>query len=320
MKWIGIPGTGIQASCIALGTAELGTKLNRDESFRLLDAYADYGGNLLDTAQVYANWIPGEISLSEKTIGEWLHRKNGRERVILSTKGAHPDLKTMNISRLSRNEILKDLDDSLRHLRTDYIDLYWLHRDDPSLPVGEIMETLNEQIRAGKIVSAGCSNWLPGRIQEAQQYATGQGLQAFSASQIHWSMAVINSEVMTDPTIVSMDDAAYRFYLKAGMLVMAFSSQARGFFQKVADGGLERLPDWVKATYYNEATMGRLDRARRLAKELNISIGAVALGYLTSQPFAAVPIIGPQSMDQLADSMWAADVVLTSEQIAYLEG
>ncbi len=146
-----LPDTQLHVFPISMGSTALGSTLDRETSFRLLDAYTDAGGNFIDTAAVYANWLPIERSISEKTIGAWLRERRNRAQVVLSTKGAHPELATMHISRLSPAEIASDLEDSLRHLGVETIDIYWLHRDDPSRPVAEILETLSAHARAGKI-------------------------------------------------------------------------------------------------------------------------------------------------------------------------
>lgn len=135
MQLIHLPATALNVSPICLGTGEIGTRLDRNASFRLLDAYVDAGGNFLDTAHVYGDWVKDvERSICEKTIGAWLQSRANRARIVLATKGGHPDLHTMNVPRLSRAEIIQDIDESLQFLQTDVIDLYWLHRDDPLCP------------------------------------------------------------------------------------------------------------------------------------------------------------------------------------------
>ena len=178
---------------LCLGTGNFGAALDQDAAFALLDAYLDQGGNFLDSAQVYCDWIPdNERSSSEKIIGRWMKERRNRDRLVIATKGAHPDLATMQIPRMSRAEIEADLHASLRHLQTDVIDLYWLHRDDPARPVAEILETLNAAVQAGKIRAFGCSNWRAERLQAANEYAATHGLHGFVASQVLWNLAVVD--------------------------------------------------------------------------------------------------------------------------------
>jgi aryl-alcohol dehydrogenase-like predicted oxidoreductase len=142
MRKIKIPKTDLEASMIVLGTDYFGSTVSRQESMRLMDYYLEAGGNVLDTAEVYASFVPGGEHQSETVIGEWLRDRQVRDQVILSTKGAHPKLASMEIPRMSKAEIQFDLDSSLQRLRAEYIDLYWLHRDAPGYPVEEILQSL----------------------------------------------------------------------------------------------------------------------------------------------------------------------------------
>src|SRR5262249_41578104 len=154
-----------------------------------------------DTALVYGEWLPGGKGLGEKTVGKWLRSRHHRPKIIIGTKGAHPRLASMQTQRLSKAEILSDLEESLQNLQTDYIDFYWLHRDDPDRPVAEIITPLYEQVQLGKIRYFGCSNWRLERIKEAQQFASTQGLPGFVGNQLRWSLAVPNPLALTDSTM-----------------------------------------------------------------------------------------------------------------------
>lgn len=176
MRQVVIPSTDLKASAICLGTGGMGTTIPADEAFVMLDYFTEAGGNFLDTALIYANWIPGEKSVSEKTIGRWMKARGNRPAIVLGTKGAHPDLSAMHVPRLSAQDIAADVNASLSHLQTDCIDVYWLHRDDPARPVEEIIHTLNDLVAAGKIRHFGCSNWRAPRIRAANAYAAQHGL------------------------------------------------------------------------------------------------------------------------------------------------
>ncbi|MBO9610544.1 MAG: aldo/keto reductase [Paenibacillaceae bacterium] len=318
MKQLLLPGTSLDVSRIALGTVPLGTALDDAASFRMIDTYVERGGNLLDTAAVYANWINPEPSASEKAIGRWLKRRGGARGIVISTKGGHPPLGAMQQSRLSEADIAADVHDSLRHLGVDAIDLYWLHRDDANRPAGEIVETMNKLVKAGHIRYFGCSNWRPERIAEAQAYARERGLQPFGGSQILWNLAAINPGSIGDKTLVTMDEAAYGYYLEAGMAVFAYTSQAQGVFSKLAAGGPDSLKEGTRRVYYNDTTLARLERAQRLAARHNVPVSAIVLGSLTNRPFPTVPIIGPASVEQLEQSLEGADIVLTPEELRSL--
>src|SRR5579859_3452402 len=231
MRYVTLPQTDLTVSRVALGSSMIGSRVNRDDSFALLDAFVEAGGTFLDTAHVYANWSPGPRNISEKTIGAWLKATGARDRLVIATKGGHPEPGQGRISRLSPAEIVGDLDESLDLLGIERVDLYWLHRDDPSRPAGEMLEVVNEQARLGKIRYFGCSNWRPQRIREAQAYASAHNLRPFVASQIFWSLAVPNPGVVAWDH-ADMDDDAEAYYATAGISVHAFTSQARGFFTK----------------------------------------------------------------------------------------
>jgi aryl-alcohol dehydrogenase-like predicted oxidoreductase len=220
----------------------------------------------------------------------------------------------MHIPRMSDKEIASDIDASLQHLQTDTIDLYWLHRDDPSRPAGEIIEALNSHIKAGKLRFIGCSNWRAARIAEAQSYAMAHGLKGFSANQMMWSLAGINTANLPDKTLVAMDQELYAYHLSTGLAAIPFSSQAQGLFNKLAAGKLASIPKPYQAVD-NEK---RLSRILSLQAETGFSITQTGLAYLTSQPFTTVPIVGCKNMTQLKDSLSAGDVTLTAQQVRFL--
>src|SRR5579862_172666 len=160
MTQVQIPATDLSVSSLCLGTGSYGTAISREDAFAMLDRFVELGGSFLDTANIYGNWVKDvERSISEKVIGAWMEERGCRSKVVVGTKGAHFDLATPAISRVSPAEIMKDLDESLASLRTDCIDLYWLHRDDPTRPVVEIIDVLDSAQSAGKIHWYGASNW-----------------------------------------------------------------------------------------------------------------------------------------------------------------
>ncbi len=319
MRQVAIPNTHLTASAICLGAGGMGTTISADEAFAMLDYFTEAGGNFLDTALIYADWIPGEKSVSEKTIGRWIRARDNRQAIIVGTKGAHPDLNAMHIPRMSAREIAADVDASLAHLQTDYIDLYWLHRDDPARSVEEIIQTLNDLAAAGKIRHFGCSNWRAARIRAANASAAQRGLQGFVADQMMWSLAVTDMDAIADKTLAGMDDALYQFHLETSMAAVPYSSQAGGLFQRLAAGGVEAVKPGARAIYPLEPNLGRLERAQTLARERSLSVSQVALGYLLSQPFPTIPIVGCRTREQLADSLSAAQVRLAAEELRYLE-
>jgi len=293
----------------------MGAGIDQTTSYQMLDLFLQNGGNFIDTAKIYSDWIPGEKSRSEKLIGAWMQDRKNRQDVILATKGAHPHLESMHIPRLSPAEIVSDLEASLVHLQTDVIDLYWLHRDDRSRPVGEIVEIMNRLVRTGKIRYYGFSNWRADRLREAYDYANNQDVQSFSAVQNLWNLAELNQDGFEDKTIVLMDDDLARFHAETRIAAVPYSSQANGLFQKLDNGGPHDLPANLVSWYWNHETAQRYRNLVTLQLETGLSTTQIVLGYLTGQPFPVIPIIGPKSIAQLEDCLSALDVVLPIEQI-----
>ena len=175
MKQIKIAHTDLILSPVGLGTVKAGISWDHEDAFRLFDFYLSKGGNIIDTAHVYSDWEPGEIARSERVVGDWIRSRRHRNDFILITKGGHPHLDTMQVSRLSKEEMTDDLDDSLKKLGTDYIDIYLYHRDDPTRSVEELIETMEEFRCSGKIRYYGCSNWTTQRMLEADAYCREKG-------------------------------------------------------------------------------------------------------------------------------------------------
>ena len=180
---------------LALGTAPFGTGIPRNTAFAILGAFVDAGGNLVDTAAVYG------MGVSEQTLGEWMRLRQSRDRVVISTKGGHPSLPDW-ARRITEADIRADMEDSLRFLGTDHVDIYFLHRDDESKPVEDIMPILDTLVREGKTRLIGASNWTVARINEANAFARANGMAEFSVSQIFWNGAVINKDGVSDKTLV----------------------------------------------------------------------------------------------------------------------
>ncbi len=310
-------GNELKISTIALGTDVYGTVVDEKTAFSLLDFYFDRGGNLIDTANAYADWIEGGKGASEMVIGRWLKNRR-RDKVIISTKGGFPLQDSMNVSRLSRKDIFADMDESLLRLGTDYVDIYWLHRDDVTLPVGEIMEYLNELVRQGKTRFIGMSNWSCGRIDEANRYAAEHNLMLLSASQIQYSMAVANPE-KNDPTLVLMNDNEYNYFKNHDMTVFAFASQAKGFFSKMYSGGIEALSPKARDRYLNEKTLARYERIKEIAEKYERTVGEVSLSALVSNSdFDTVAIVGCKNLAQLEDSLGAWGFKMNDEDVKYI--
>jgi aryl-alcohol dehydrogenase-like predicted oxidoreductase len=320
MNKVKINDSGLEATRICLGTGRFGSAIPEENAFEILDLYAEKGGNFLDTANVYASWLPGGRGKSETTIGRWLKRTGVGASVKVGTKGGHPDLEDYSVSRLSPEEIHHDLEESLERLGIDRVDLYWLHRDDPEIPAGEILDALNQWMGKGLIGAIGASNWTPERLAAAAEYAASHGLTGFCASQVAFSAAAPQDK-FDRPGTLAMNEAARSYHQNTGLPVFAYSSQAKGFFA----GGYERSSATDPAArqtaqaYFTEENFQRLDRVRKLADELGRSPNEVALAYLFGQTFPVVAIVGSRTAEQLTSSCAAADLTLTDAQIRFVQ-
>ena len=291
---------------LSLGTAPFGGGIAKDDAFRILDAYLDMGGNLLDTAAVYG------FGASEQTIGAWMRERGMRNRVYISTKGGHPAMPSWE-KRITEADIRADMEDSLYRLGTDHVDLYFLHRDDEDRPVSEIMPVLDRLVREGKTRYVGASNWTVARINEANAFARAEGLTEFSVSQIMWNAACINREGLYDQTLVAMDGTEYAGYAENRMPVMAYTAQAQGLFSLIQKGGYDSLSEAMTATYLNAATRRRAEIILSTAAETGLSPTALSLAYLLyDHRVEALPILGISKVERLTE---AAEAINLSEEI-----
>lgn len=306
---------GKRVSVLALGSSDFGGKIPEGLAVEFMDAYCELGGNFIDTARLYGDFESGRQGESEKVIGRWLERRD-RDGVFLSTKGAHPDLEHMDRRRCGRADILYDIRRSLENLKTDCVDIYWLHRDEPDRPVGDILETLNLLVEEGMTRMVGVSNWTAARIAEANAWAAGHGLRPLDADQPQFSLA--RQMVVEDPTLVSVDAELWRLHAGTGLPLAAFSSQGKGFFTKLHDLGADGLPEKARRRFLYPENLATYERVLKVGEETGLSPGAVALAWLTAQPFPVYPICGASRVEQVLALAEAGDAVLTGAQRDYL--
>lgn len=317
-----LPGIPLQPCPICFGTAQFSPRLSPDRSFALLDSYVEQGGNFLDTAPVYSAWVDEGWGSSERTIGDWLQARGARKSIILATKGGHPPWGSqLDTGLLSPADLDRDVNESLARLRVDRIDLYWLHRDEPARPVGEIIETLAGLVRDGRIRTYGASNWTTARIEEANSYARAHQLPPFVASQPWFSLAAVARGAQSDSPTREDDDPLRAWHLRSRLPLLPYSSQANGYFGADnvawAHAGFEGAPPRAER-FDSPANRRRLQRAVALARHKGVTANQVALAYLLSQPFPVFPIIGTGNLDHLREAMSARDLRLTPDEIASL--
>lgn len=272
-----------------------------------LDAFTAIGGNTIDTAYIYCG------GKSEQAIGMWLEERGNRDAINVWTKGAHPN---QHGSRVSRAAIREELDISLERLRTDYVDLYALHRDDLNVPVGSILEWLNELAEEGRVLAFGASNWTTARLAEAAEYAQEHGLRGFSFSSPNLSLAKAQEPYWHD--CVSIDAPSLAWHEQSGLPLFSWSAQARGFFTGRFSPEDRSDADLVRV-FYNDDNWERYRRAEELAKEKGVATIQIALAYVLNQSFPSAAIIGPRNEAEMRSCREAADLKLTADEIEWLD-
>jgi aryl-alcohol dehydrogenase-like predicted oxidoreductase len=316
MLYGNVPGVEKPVSRLVQGTVPVSGK-ELEKSFALLDAVLEQGGNTFDTAHVYGG---GD---NERAFGKWVKDRDAREKVVILAKGAHHN---QDRKRVTPFDIAADLHDSLARMQVEYVDLYVLHRDDPEVPVGPIVEALNHWKNEGLIRAFGGSNWSHARLLAANDYAKEHGLTPFAASSPNFSLAA----QITEPwagcvTISGPANAEVReWYVKSQMAVFAWSSLAGGFFSgRINRANTASFDDYYMKLavecYANEENFERLDRAQKLGEEKGLTLPQVALAYVMSQPLNLFALVGCANGEEFAANARALEMKLTPEECAWLD-
>lgn len=308
-----IPQTNLEVSALCYGTAMFGTDVSVEEADRQFTIFREAGGNFFDSAHCYGAWGAAGTGASERMLGEVVRRHGCRDEVVIATKGGHPavDPEYPRPDRYITPELIaRDIDDSLSRLGMAHVDLYYLHRDDLRLTVGEIIEILNAEIARGRLRYLGVSNWAVSRIAEANAYAEAHGRQGFVASQPQWSLAHPNLVPTVDPTMRALPPDDHRWHRQQQFPAIPYSSTACGYFATGGRSGVE--------SFDNAISRARLQRAQHLAAELGCTSNQIALAYLLHQDFPVIPIVGATKPAHLQDALGAPDIRLTREQRDWL--
>jgi len=310
-----IPDVRKPISRLVQGTIYCSTD-RQEESDAILDAVFARGVNTFDTAHIYGG------GKNERAVGAWMNRRGLREQVVLIAKGCHH---TAERRRVTPFDLSADLHDALARFDTDYVDIFLLHRDDPDVPVGPIVERLNELKAEGKVGAFGGSNWTHRRIAEANEYAEKHGLTPFTCSSPNFSLA----EQIAPPwdgciTISGPQNAeARRWYAEHGVALFTWSSLANGFFS----GRLTRenfsedtdlIPPHSVKAYACEANFKRLDRAFALAAEKGLTVAQVALAWVLNQPMNVYALVASRTPEEADANVAAVEVALTEAERAWL--
>lgn len=302
-----IADTDLDVYPINLGGNVFGWTADTAQSFAVLDAYADAGGNFIDTADVYLAHIEGNIGgESETIIGDWLARRGRRDDMVLATKVGSWDQRP----GLSASNIKAAAEDSLRRLRTDYIDLYYAHRDDPDTPLEETLGAFDELVRAGKVRYIAASNYGANRLTDALSVSDRAGFARYRAVQSHYNLMERAFERGLAPLAAREGLGAMPYYaLAKGFLTGKYRMRDRRGDSPRAQGALSYLDD------RGRRVLAVLDE---VAGAHGVSVAAVALAWLAAQPTVVAPVASARTVEQLTDIVPAATLRLSEDELRAL--
>jgi len=286
-----------------------GWTIDEERSFAVLDAYAQAGGNFIDTADSYGRGGPGGAGESERILGRWMASRGNRNELVIATKvGMSPDLRG-----LSEATIARGIEASLERLGIDTVDLYYAHKDDPDTPLEETLGAFGRLIGEGKIRHVAASNYSASRLSEALGIGERAGMARYEALQPHYNL---------------MERTGYEGELAGvceqnGLACLPYFGLAKGFLtgKYSRDGQLPDSPraQSVRDSYFNERGFAVLDALSEIAGEHETSLAAVALAWLLAQRTVVAPIASATSIEQLAELLASVELRLTPEELAQLD-
>lgn len=303
-----IGSSDLEVFPLSLGGNVFGWTADRETSFDVLDGYTAAGGNFVDTADGYSAWVPGNTGGdSERILGEWFEARGNRDQVVLATKvSQHPDFKG-----LAADNIRRAADASLERLKSDYIDLYYAHFDDETVPLEETVAALSGLVDAGKVRYIGISNYSPERIEEWFRITEREGLHRAVALQPHYNLVERGYETTYRPIAE-----------REGLGVMPYFALAAGFLTgKYRDGvTVDSARAGGAAKYLDDTGRAVLSALDEVAAAHGASVASVALAWLAAQPTITAPIASARTTEQLPDLLASVDLELTGDELDALAG
>lgn len=302
--------TGIEMAPLVLGGNVFGWTADKAASFAILDAFIDKGFNTIDTADVYSIFVPGHKGgESEEVLGEWMKARGNRDKIVLITKGGLPMGEGMQ--GLGRDYLTRACEASLARLQTDHIDVYFTHRADDTVPIGETLKTLDMLKAAGKIRANGCSNYTT--EQFAAAVAAGEaGPVKYDSFQPHYNLAWRHDYEGLPEELCTAHNLGVITYFSLGAGFLTGKYRSKDDFEGKARGSSAQM-------YFSDANMQLLGRLDAVAKRHDASMAQVTLAWLMARPSVTAPIASATSLAQLDDIMKSAEISLTPEDTAELE-
>ncbi len=308
MQKVRLGDSNVEVSLLCLGTDSLGSKIDRDTSFQLLDLYRDRGGSWLDTANFYASWLPGcRGGESETVIGEWLRDRRCRDEIVIATKLGfdYPGSE----GGLSGAEIERECEKSLKRLGTDRIDLYYAHRDDPDTPLEETMGAFDRLIRQGKVRATAASNLPVWRIAEANAVSRHNGWSPYCAVQQRHTYLRPRHGADFGPQICINDDLKH-YCQTSGLTLVGYSVLLQGAYS--------RDDRDVPAQYAGPDSVERLPVLQTVADEAGATVNQVIIAWLLQDDPPVLPVIAGSRLEQLRENIDALQISLSADQVRRL--
>lgn len=309
--------TGLYVSPLCLGTMTFGVQADEAESHRILDAAVDAGVTFIDTADGYPLGQEGELSgLTEEIIGSWLAKR--RADVIVATKFYFPMGPNPWNRGGSRKHVFEAIDQSLRRLQTDYIDLYQIHFFDDRTPLDETLEALDHLVQQGKVRYIGCSNYASWQLSRAIGRSEAKGISRYESVQPRYNLLFRNIERDILPAAAHDQVAVIPYNPLAGGLL---TGKHRGASTPPEGGrfALKKTGKMYSARYWTDDNFEVVEQIAQIADDLGISLTTLAIAWLLSNPLVTAPIIGVSATDQLADSIAATEVDLDADVLERLD-
>jgi 1-deoxyxylulose-5-phosphate synthase len=297
VKYGRIPHLDRDISKIVCGTDWL-MDSTPNESFAALDAFLAAGGNCFDTAHCYG--------ANSNILGAWLKARRNAHKIVFLNKGNHP----YGSPRFSAEFTKIDIMENHHRLGIEHTDLYVFHRDNPVVPVEEVVDWMNDLIKSGLISAYGGSNWAISRVEAANAYAAKAGKQGFSVNNPNLTLAQ-NVKPLWDGC-VTIDKSGREWHTKTQLPLFSWSSAARGYFAEVSDAH-------VMESYDSEISRARRERAKELGAKYGLSATQIAIAWVLNQPFPAFALCGLRRPSDVAENCKVPDVTLTADEVRYLE-
>jgi len=313
MKLRRLGTTDLNVSELCLGTMQFGWTADERASFAVMDAFAEAGGNFLDSADVYSNWAPGNPGgVSEEVIGRWMKARRNRDRVVVATKVRGRMWEGADGEGLSRAHIVRAVEDSLRRLQVEAIDLYQCHWPDEDTPIEETLSAFSELIDAGKVRYIGASNYTAEQLEAALKVADEKRLPRFVCFQPHYNLVLR----------FGFEWALAGLCQREGLAVIPYSPLAGGLLTGKYRKG-RPLPDSARAqavkSHMTDQAFRVIDVLEATAKAHGTAPAAVALAWLMAKPVVTAPIIGANTPRQLADLVPATELRLSEDELKALD-